>query len=203
MSYYPIFTALVVTEQSDLSLPACPQLYIFHVATHPQFPWYTQCVDFGSYPSPAWQKVSVLTVALSYWARNVLSYTRSTPLCKNTADKLIVFLPIFPKMADLAGCGWLVITQAGRSQTAKIQAGNTNFTPLCMMQHFLEFRDSLIITLRRSPFRPTCSSTRPSSSSSRSPSSSSPTPSSSSPSTTTGGCAPAAVRSVTMYRDEI
>ena len=27
-----------------------------------------------------------------------------TPLCKNNPAKLIVFRPIFPKMADLAGC---------------------------------------------------------------------------------------------------
>ena len=36
------------------------QIYIFHVDTHPKFTWYTQCVDFGSYPSPAWQQAYML-----------------------------------------------------------------------------------------------------------------------------------------------
>ena len=29
----------------------------------------------------------------------------TTPLCRKVPAKLIVFPPIFPKMADLAGCG--------------------------------------------------------------------------------------------------
>ena len=56
-----------------------PQLYIFHVATHPQFPWYTQCVDFGSYPSDAWQEAKlILDAALLFFiplAVIIVTYT--------------------------------------------------------------------------------------------------------------------------------
>lgn len=30
-------------------------MYIFHVETHPHFTWYTQCVTFNSFPSPAYE----------------------------------------------------------------------------------------------------------------------------------------------------
>ena len=37
------------------TLSASPQLYIFHVEAHPNFPWYTQCVTFNSFPSPVYE----------------------------------------------------------------------------------------------------------------------------------------------------
>lgn len=44
---------LLVSAWLVAALSASPQLYIFHVETHPQFTWYTQCVTFNSFPSPA------------------------------------------------------------------------------------------------------------------------------------------------------
>jgi gonadotropin-releasing hormone receptor len=29
-------------------------VYGFHVEFHPNYTWYAQCVDFGSFPSEAW-----------------------------------------------------------------------------------------------------------------------------------------------------
>ena len=46
---------LLVSAWLLAALSASPQLYIFHVETHPQFTWYTQCVTFHSFPSPAWE----------------------------------------------------------------------------------------------------------------------------------------------------
>ncbi|XP_040581282.1 adipokinetic hormone/corazonin-related peptide receptor variant I [Lepeophtheirus salmonis] len=34
---------------------ASPQMYIFHVESHPKYPWYTQCVTFNSFPSQAYE----------------------------------------------------------------------------------------------------------------------------------------------------
>ena len=49
------------------------------MATHPQFPWYTQCVDFGSYPSDAWQEAKlILDAALLFFiplAVIIVTYT--------------------------------------------------------------------------------------------------------------------------------
>ena len=36
------------------------QAYIFHVAKHPDFSWYTQCVTFGSFPSPVWEDAYII-----------------------------------------------------------------------------------------------------------------------------------------------
>lgn len=36
-------------------LSASPQAYVFHVETHPNVTWYTQCVTFNSFPSPAYE----------------------------------------------------------------------------------------------------------------------------------------------------
>ena len=32
-------------------LLSLPQMYVFHVESHPDFPWYEQCVTFGSFSS--------------------------------------------------------------------------------------------------------------------------------------------------------
>ena len=50
---------------------------------------------------------------------------------RNIPAKLREFPPIFAKMADLAGCGSLLLLPAGRTKTAKIQTGRNNFTHLC------------------------------------------------------------------------
>ena len=31
----------------------CLQVFIFHVESHPDFPWYEQCVTFNSFPTRA------------------------------------------------------------------------------------------------------------------------------------------------------
>ena len=42
------------------------------------------------------------------------------PLCRKVPAKLIVFRPIFPKMADLAGCGWLLKLAGAKPQKFKL-----------------------------------------------------------------------------------
>ena len=59
-----------------------PQLYIFHVATHPKFTWYTQCVDMWFISGPderAWQEAYlILHAALLFFiplAVIIVTYT--------------------------------------------------------------------------------------------------------------------------------
>ena len=33
---------------------------IFHVASHPNHTWYSQCVTFGSFPNPATEKAYII-----------------------------------------------------------------------------------------------------------------------------------------------
>ena len=68
-NYYPV---------RSLSL----QLYIFHVATHPKFTWYTQCVDMWFISGPderAWQEAYlILHAALLFFiplAVIIVTYT--------------------------------------------------------------------------------------------------------------------------------
>ena len=52
----------------------------------------------------------------------LISNKYCTPLCRKVPAKLIVFPPIFPKMAGLAGCGWL-LKLAGAKPAKLKQAG--------------------------------------------------------------------------------
>jgi gonadotropin-releasing hormone receptor len=54
-------------------------MYIFHVEAHPQFEWYTQCVTFHSFPSPAYETAYTLFGAVMMYlvplAVIVVTYT--------------------------------------------------------------------------------------------------------------------------------
>ena len=44
------------------------QVYVFHVLHHPEHQWYTQCVTFGSFPSPSWEKAyTVFGMVMTYF----------------------------------------------------------------------------------------------------------------------------------------
>ena len=59
------------------------------------------------------------------WRRAIL-WLSDIAADRYTPAKLRVFPPIFAKMADLAGCSWLL-----KLATAKIQTGRNTFTLLC------------------------------------------------------------------------
>jgi len=41
-------------------LSAVPQIFIFHVMSHPVHTWYTQCVTFGSFPSETVERIYII-----------------------------------------------------------------------------------------------------------------------------------------------
>ncbi len=46
------------------------QIYIFHVETHPHFRWYTQCVTYHSFPTPAWERLyTIFGMVFTYLVR--------------------------------------------------------------------------------------------------------------------------------------
>ncbi|XP_068249134.1 gonadotropin-releasing hormone receptor-like [Palaemon carinicauda] len=45
-----------------------PQMFIFHVETHPEFPWFEQCVTFNSFPSPTYELVYIVAGFVAMYA---------------------------------------------------------------------------------------------------------------------------------------
>ncbi|XP_066983882.1 adipokinetic hormone/corazonin-related peptide receptor variant I-like [Macrobrachium rosenbergii] len=45
-----------------------PQMFIFHVEAHPEFPWFQQCVTFNSFPSPTYELVYIVAGFVAMYA---------------------------------------------------------------------------------------------------------------------------------------
>lgn len=52
------------------------QVYIFHVEAHPNFPWYTQCVTFHSFPSPAWEMAYTVFGIIMIYLMPLVKFTK-------------------------------------------------------------------------------------------------------------------------------